>query len=552
MSDKKNIDRIFKEKFKDFEAAPPAGLWDAIENNLEQPAQRPKKILPLWLKLAGIAAGVALLLGTYYTLNTYQFSKTSIEQQVVDSKDVDSNESQNSTTNSVNKKTESNIVSDTDHTPTNEQIKTNDSELASTSNQSGKSTDNELKKSSEGEKLNTSNTSGIVNRGAKILKTNSSILNQNSVKDPLGELPTLKQTTSQKDQAVATTNNSKDMSSSKLRSNDLNKTMTTPQNKPLENNSEVTASNKTSNTGLDADVNKANPNTQIVDPVKKQPSTSDVAQVDVDSTKTQQPTLDALAQQQNEQQEKIKDPEDTFQKAWTATSMIAPVFSNTSAGSSIGEDFVDNGKVGGVNLSYGVAVGYEVSPRLSVRTGVHRVDMSYTTNDVVYKQPFDPGVQLVSISNFNPTAVSDAGSTTASDIGSSFSQEFLADNTFSGFQGGITQRLGYLEVPLELRYKVIDSKFSLNVIGGMSALFLTDNNIAITDNNTRLDLGADNNFNDFNQSANFGLGIDYSFTSQLGFSIEPVFKYQLSPLRNNIAGFRPYNIGVYSGITYRF
>jgi hypothetical protein len=86
----------------------------------------------------------------------------------------------------------------------------------------------------------------------------------------------------------------------------------------------------------------------------------------------------------------------------------------------------------------------------------------------------------------------------------------------------------------------------------MSALFLTNNEVSVTNNGRKLELGADGNFQDFNQSANFGHGIDYRFTQKLGLSVEPTFKYQLNALRNDTADFRPYTIGVYTGFTYRF
>lgn len=545
MSDKKNIDRIFKEKFKDFEAAPAAGLWDAIENNLEQPAQKPKKALPLWYKIAGIAAGLALLLGVYYTFNSDQFTTTT-SSQVVETNNTDldkTHEVEENSTNAQSNKTDIQIT---------EENTVNDIAISSQEDKNSSSepvkTESALPKKSFKESGNdayaSSNTTS--NNTPNLKKKTSNISSTLNSSD--GQLPVEKLNSNKSDQSIAQnqSNNSYSKSNQPLET----KIIVDPLNNSVENNTALTNSNKTAPVHTDTSKKDAIPS--FKNPSKQETTATDIAQANVDSTKTIEPTLEALAQQQKQNEEDQLDLKDPFQKTWTATSMIAPVFSNTGSGSSIGDDFVDNGKVGGVNLSYGIAVGYDVSPRLSVRTGIHRVDLSYTTQDVVYKQPFDSSVQLLSTGNFNPTSVSDAGSTPAADIGSSFSQEFPLENTFSGFEGAISQQLGYLEVPLEVRYKVIDSKFSLNVIGGMSALFLTDNNIAITDNNTRLDLGVDNNFNDFNQSANFGVGMDYAFTNQLGFSIEPVFKYQLNPLRDNIAGFRPYNIGVYSGITYRF
>ncbi|RNL93961.1 hypothetical protein ED312_01875, partial [Sinomicrobium pectinilyticum] len=69
MGDKKNIDRLFQEKFKDFEAFPERDLWSGLEAKLDAasapavvPEKRKRAISPLWWRLGGIAAAIALLL----------------------------------------------------------------------------------------------------------------------------------------------------------------------------------------------------------------------------------------------------------------------------------------------------------------------------------------------------------------------------------------------------------------------------------------------------------------------------------------------------------
>lgn len=57
MRDKKSIDRLFQEKFKEFEAAPPVGSWEDIHARL--PKKRHKKPLILWWISAAV---IALLL----------------------------------------------------------------------------------------------------------------------------------------------------------------------------------------------------------------------------------------------------------------------------------------------------------------------------------------------------------------------------------------------------------------------------------------------------------------------------------------------------------
>ncbi len=63
MNDKEWIDRL-RHDAQEFEEPAPVGLWDDIDKALApgSPAKTPK-IMPLWLRLSGIAAAVALLVG---------------------------------------------------------------------------------------------------------------------------------------------------------------------------------------------------------------------------------------------------------------------------------------------------------------------------------------------------------------------------------------------------------------------------------------------------------------------------------------------------------
>ena len=74
MSDKKHIDRLFQEKFKDFEAKPNANVWAGIQSKMEQPKEKSKTILPLWLRFAGIAAVLVIL----FTVGNLVFNNENI------------------------------------------------------------------------------------------------------------------------------------------------------------------------------------------------------------------------------------------------------------------------------------------------------------------------------------------------------------------------------------------------------------------------------------------------------------------------------------------
>src|SRR5690606_23189089 len=69
MEEKKYIDRLYQEKFKDFEAAPRRDLWKNIAVKLKEEEKKKTAAPPLWTRLAGIAAilSLILLLGDWLT-----------------------------------------------------------------------------------------------------------------------------------------------------------------------------------------------------------------------------------------------------------------------------------------------------------------------------------------------------------------------------------------------------------------------------------------------------------------------------------------------------
>ena len=59
MKKNKNIDELFKERFKNFEATPSPAVWNKIQAKLKEKNDR--KVIPLWVKLGGVAALFALI-----------------------------------------------------------------------------------------------------------------------------------------------------------------------------------------------------------------------------------------------------------------------------------------------------------------------------------------------------------------------------------------------------------------------------------------------------------------------------------------------------------
>jgi hypothetical protein len=115
------------------------------------------------------------------------------------------------------------------------------------------------------------------------------------------------------------------------------------------------------------------------------------------------------------------------------------------------------------------------------------------------------------------------------------------------------QDFDYVEVPLYLRYSVIDKKIGVDLLGGLSSNFLVGNRLYADGSSGKTLVGKTKDMATFNYSGTFGLGLRYGLTNRLSFSIEPRVKYFLNSVSNNSdVTFKPYTIGVFTGFSYEF
>jgi len=237
---------------------------------------------------------------------------------------------------------------------------------------------------------------------------------------------------------------------------------------------------------------------------------------------------------------------------WEIAPNIAPVYYNTlSQGSSIDASFADNSQSGDVNISYGIGVRYALSDRLKIRSGISNVALSYSTSGI------ELGDGPVSLALKTIDYASEGVVVIAQDLGTFSSQN--QDGTFGDItpkstngEAFINQNISYYEVPLELSYTLFDSAFGLDVIGGVSTLLLGNNEVSVTAGNYNEVLGSANNLSSLSFATNIGLGLHYKMSSKFMLNIEPMFKYQLNPYTDSSVSFKPYYLGVYTGLSFKF
>ncbi len=502
--DKKNIDELFQQKFEDFKETPDEKVWTGIEAALDE--KRKKRMIPIWWSWGGIAA--ALLIG-FILLNPFAGNITT-DTNITDAEQLESpTETKATGTKDTKINTSSDPVKNVVIIPEKYE---------------------NLVNSERNNKTNTvvPNQRSVVSNTPKnsIKMKNTSAFTQ------------VKEDFKKQGSSIQTINNREDQnikSTQEIAANQIQDSYANPKNED---------SKTRQNTTLNPSENN---------PVEKNKAL-ETAITSNQKEEEIKPNKKSIFEEIEETDKELV--AENKGKRWSAGPSIAPVYFNAiGEGSPVHSSFVPNSKSGNVNLSYGLSLAYEISPKLTVRSGVHKVDYGYDTNNVSFSTSLS-AINNGQISTIDYTStsknlvVTSKESPNSSLAATNKSIDFLAQNPQK--DGIMSQQLGYIEVPMELNYAVIDNKFGLNIIGGLSSLFLVDNAVALTSGNLTTEMGEANNVNDLNFSANFGLGVNYKFSQKIRLNIEPVFKYQLNTFSQTQGTFNPYSLGVYSGLSFRF
>ena len=252
--------------------------------------------------------------------------------------------------------------------------------------------------------------------------------------------------------------------------------------------------------------------------------------------------LDEILKTKNDKKTEVILPKNK----WQITPNIAAVYLNPNlGGSAIDPQFSENQKTGDNGLSFGVGVKYAVSKKVTLRSGINKLSLGYNTNNVVYSTGLANN-NLANI-NYSSDALIEIKNESNLSMLSLFEINLQKTNT-----GAINQKMGYYEVPLEISYAVLDKKFGINLIAGVSTLFLNQNKISLASSETNVRLGEAKNLNQINFSTNVGVGFQYQIAKSFQINFEPMLKYQMNTFSGNSGNFKPIFVGLYSGISYSF
>lgn len=479
MKEKKNIDRIYQEKFKDFEREPNEKVWENISAKLDKKNKKKPFIIPLWFKLSGVAAVIALVIASLiFTNNTNSISS---EPDV-----VFENEDNSEKEETVNPNQENSLNNDT-------------------------------------------SAEGIVLEGQETQENYAPENTSNQAYSQNGNNNSSKSINSQSRKNLSIGSQKENNAAIAMEARDSSKTIYEEEKSTIK-----------------------------PEGITEKPSGAivQVKETLTDSTKTKSimEEENALADVE-EEKKKSEETEEKIEELNTGrlslSTFAAPIFyKNVGSGNELSNQLSNNNSSSEVTLSYGFKVAYQVSKKFKIRTGISKVNISNNIENISYS----PSAMAANFENINPASENlDIRDNTPSVSGlPSGGMDFSNSVSTSAFAPGeLNQQFGYIEVPVEVEFAVIDKKFGLNIIGGASSLFLDNNQVELISGEGRTNLGEASNINNTSFSTNIGLGLDYDLSNKFSISVEPIFKYQLNTF-NNVSNVQPVNFGVYSGLNFRF
>ena len=563
MSDNKNIERFFQEKFKDFDVNPEPQAWENIALKLKKKKSK-KRIFPFWFTIGGIAA--SFIIG-YFVFNNFSannsFNKNEI---IVNSDDKIGNNNENSDLNNVSNSIESEnklknseqIVLESKEKKKKNSFNNQNTEVAVSSvNNEEQSNNNVYKKENnivvvsnnkkyKEDKISvfknksSDKTKIILNRNKNVIASNKNQLDKQNDSDKVAN----KSNTKKQSVDFNNDNNVANKSDKKGNENDSNSNKIIQENF---NDTKIVSNELEKQNSKDAQIIKIENQFNTSNQEKTVAENNEVVKIIVPENE-----LDKILKEKEKEKKKTPKLLAVNSEKWKIRPNVAPIFMEATNGSPIHDIFADNKKEFNNKLSIGLAADYAITRKFSIRAGVNKFDLSYNTNEIAYYTDLTAVNGISSRNSIQTIALKDE-----------FHNIVIGDKQARGVAvvnpptqtpeeyGYLNQKFGYIEFPVEVSYKLVDKKFGITLISGLSTLLLNNNEVSIVSNNKTMVLGDVNNLNKIHYSTNVGIGFKYSFWKSFEANVEPTFKYQIDTFSDNSGGFKPYFLGIYSGISYR-
>lgn len=252
---------------------------------------------------------------------------------------------------------------------------------------------------------------------------------------------------------------------------------------------------------------------------------------------------------------------------WSIAALVTPTYYGkfNSGSDAVTKQIVASDQPA-VSYTGGVTFSYKVNKRFSVQSGLFYSSVGQEINGINSFAGFQKYDNTKGDHNFEILTSNGTVTTNNSDVFlfavnnnnrliTAFTKDVFDPKkaSLNFISNTMKQSFSYLELPVFMRYKLIDKKVDFNILGGFSYNILLDNSVYTIIDGSKYMIGTTDGINKYSISSSVGMGMEYNFSDKLSLNLEPTFRYYLNSFNNEYGSdFHHYSFGVFSGITYKF
>ena len=255
---------------------------------------------------------------------------------------------------------------------------------------------------------------------------------------------------------------------------------------------------------------------------------------------------------------------------WGVGTQVSPIYSyrnlEAPGGSAGSASYYNDVEDGIISYAGGVNVHYAPLKRLSVQSGLYYSSMGMKVGNAYYARIDNSNIFMDETASYQASINNSTGiietqqdmdyaiaANTVPQAGWELTSQNLRANALNASEGEILQQFEYLELPLILRYRVVDRRLGFHLLGGLSSNFLVGNSAYYQEGGNKEEIGATSNLRPVNYSSVVGMGVDYSISKRFHVNLEPTFRYYLNSINTgSLIKSHPYTIGFFTGLLYTF
>lgn len=248
---------------------------------------------------------------------------------------------------------------------------------------------------------------------------------------------------------------------------------------------------------------------------------------------------------------------------WSIKAEFAPVFNSQAQSSGQGSSLMYNNAqnykpqetTSENTFTGGMVAGYKVGKRLIVKSGFVYNNIRQTTRNVDF-MGVNPTYNITGNSNIASTPAGQVNLNKMVNARSAAvpnSDYLLSNLTRNSVNNELKQDIGFIEIPVQATYKLIDKKIEVGLTGGISTNILVGNKAILSENGEKISTGETSNMRNIVYSGAVGLEVGYEITNRITLTVEPRLKHFINSISaNKSVNYKPSQVAVVTGLTYSF